>query len=88
MDHEFNNAGREEIVTPLTDQTSEVFGHIMNVNVKGTWLYVKYEIPEIIKNEEGGTIVNMFSIGGVKGFSIMPIYVACKHSVLGQSQLR
>jgi NAD(P)-dependent dehydrogenase (short-subunit alcohol dehydrogenase family) len=34
LDYAFNNAGIEETMTPLIDQTSEVFDQIMNVNVK------------------------------------------------------
>jgi NAD(P)-dependent dehydrogenase (short-subunit alcohol dehydrogenase family) len=50
LDYAFNNAGTEEIRTPLLDQTSEAFDRIMNVNVKGTWLSMKYEIPQMIKS--------------------------------------
>jgi NAD(P)-dependent dehydrogenase (short-subunit alcohol dehydrogenase family) len=45
LDYAFNNAGIEEMMTPLIDQTSEIFDQIMNVNVKGVWLCMKYEIP-------------------------------------------
>jgi NAD(P)-dependent dehydrogenase (short-subunit alcohol dehydrogenase family) len=45
LDYAFNNAGIEEIMTPLLDQTSDVFDLIMKVNVKGVWLCMKYEIP-------------------------------------------
>jgi len=45
LDYAFNNAGIEEMMTPLIDQTSEIFDQIMNVNVKGVWLCIKYEIP-------------------------------------------
>ena len=82
LDYAFNNAGIEEFMTPLVDQTSEVFDQIMNVNVKGVWLSMKYEIPEMIRNG-GGAIVNMSSIAGVMGIPQSPIYVASKHAVLG-----
>jgi NAD(P)-dependent dehydrogenase (short-subunit alcohol dehydrogenase family) len=67
---------------PLVDQTSEVFDQIMNVNVKGVWLSMKYEIPEMIRTG-GGAIVNMSSVAGVMGFPQFPIYIASKHAVLG-----
>src|SRR5215216_6400406 len=82
LDYAFNNAGIEEMMTPLIDQTSEIFDQIMNVNVKGVWLCMKYEIPEMIRTG-GGAIVNMSSVAGVMGFPQMPIYVASKHAVLG-----
>ena len=82
LDYAFNNAGTEETMTSLVDQTSDVFDQIMNVNVKGVWLCMKYEIPQMIRTE-GGAIVNMSSVAGVMGFPQMPIYVASKHAVLG-----
>ena len=48
LDYAFNNAGIEETMTPLVDQTSDIFNQIMNVNVKGVWLGMKYEIPQMI----------------------------------------
>lgn len=82
LDYAFNNAGIEETMTPLVDQTSDIFDQIMNVNVKGVWLCMKYEIPEMIRNG-GGAIVNTSSGAGVVGFPQMPIYIASKHAVLG-----
>jgi NAD(P)-dependent dehydrogenase (short-subunit alcohol dehydrogenase family) len=69
-------------MTPLVEQTSDIFDQIMNVNVKGVWLCMKYEIPEMIRNG-GGAIVNTSSGAGVIGFPQMPIYIASKHAVLG-----
>ena len=54
----------------------------MNVNVKGVWLSMKYEIPEMIRNG-GGAIVNMSSGAGVIGYPQLPIYIASKHAVRG-----
>ena len=69
-------------MTPLVEQTSNVFDQIMKVNVKGVWLSMKYEIPQMIRTG-GGAIVNMSSGAGVIGFPQMPIYIASKHAVLG-----
>ena len=82
LDYAFNNAGIEEIMTPFTDQKSEIFDQIMNINVKGVWLSMKYEIPEMIKSG-GGAIANNSSVAGIIGFPQMPIYIASKHAVLG-----
>jgi NAD(P)-dependent dehydrogenase (short-subunit alcohol dehydrogenase family) len=82
LDYAFNNAGVEEIMTPFLDQTSEKFDQIMNTNVKGVWLSMKFEIPEMIKSG-GGAIVNNSSVGGIMGVPQMSIYIASKHAVLG-----
>jgi NAD(P)-dependent dehydrogenase (short-subunit alcohol dehydrogenase family) len=82
LDYAFNNAAIPEMPTSLIEQTSNAFDQIMNVNVKGVWLCMKYEIPEMIRTG-GGAIVNMSSVAGVMGFPQNPIYIASKHAVLG-----
>jgi len=46
LDYAFNNAGIEEAPTPLVDQTEETFDQIVNINIKGVWLSMKYQIPK------------------------------------------
>jgi NAD(P)-dependent dehydrogenase (short-subunit alcohol dehydrogenase family) len=82
LDYAFNNAGIEEAPTPLVDQTEETFDQIVNINIKGVWLSMKYQIPQMLKNG-GGAIVNTSSVGGLIGVPGVPIYVASKHAVLG-----
>jgi NAD(P)-dependent dehydrogenase (short-subunit alcohol dehydrogenase family) len=82
LDYAFNNAGIGEMMTPLIEQTSSVFDQITNINFKGVWLCMKYEIPQMIRSG-GGAIVNMSSVAGVFGFPQVPVYVASKHAVIG-----
>jgi len=82
LDFAFNNAGIEQALTPLPDQTEETYDQIMDINVKGVWLSLKYEIPAMLKTG-GGAIVNNASIAGLIGFATAPIYVASKHAVNG-----
>ena len=84
LDYAFNNAGMEQTMASLAEQTVEEFDQIMNVNVRGVWLSMKYEIREMIKNGVGGgAIVNNSSVAGIMGFPQMAIYIASKHAVLG-----
>ncbi|MGH7792614.1 MAG: SDR family NAD(P)-dependent oxidoreductase, partial [Thermodesulfobacteriota bacterium] len=82
LDYAFNNAGIDQSPGPLVEQAEETFDQIMNINVKGVWLSMKYEIPRMLNNG-GGAIVNMASVGGLIGFPGVPIYIASKHAVLG-----
>jgi len=82
LDYAFNNAGIEETFTPLSNQTEEAYDQIMDINVKGVWLSLKYEIPAMLKTG-GGAIVNNSSIAGLVGFAMAPVYVASKHAVIG-----
>nr|AIH14817.1 short chain dehydrogenase [Westiella intricata UH HT-29-1] len=82
LDYGFNNAGIDQIPTPLPEQTEETFDQLININLKGVWLAMRYEIPQMLKTG-GGAIVNTASIGGLIGFPGIPIYIASKHAVLG-----
>ncbi len=82
LDYAFNNAGIEETLTPLPDQSEETYDQIMDINVKGVWLSLKHEVPAMLKTG-GGAIVNSSSIGGLVGFAMAPVYVASKHAVNG-----
>ena len=64
LDMAFNNAGIEGDVKPtLVDHTEANFDAVMDVNVKGVWLSMKYEIPQMLKTG-GGAIVNCSSVAG------------------------
>ena len=82
LDIAFNNAGIEQVPTPFLEQSVEIYDQVMNVNVKGVWLSMKYEIPAMLKSG-GGSIVNTSSIAGVIGMAGAEIYIASKHAVIG-----
>ncbi len=82
LDFAFNNAGIEQVPTPFLEQTVETYDQVMDINVKGVWLSMKYEIPAMLKTG-GGSIVNTSSGLGVIGMPGIEIYVASKHAVIG-----
>jgi NAD(P)-dependent dehydrogenase (short-subunit alcohol dehydrogenase family) len=82
LDFAFNNAGIEQALTPLPEQTEENYDQIMDINVKGVWLSLKHQIPAMLKTG-GGAIVNNSSVAGLIGMATVPIYVASKHAVIG-----
>jgi len=55
-----------ETTTSLVEQTSNIFDQVMNVNIKGVWLYMKYELPQMNKIGSG-VIVKMSPEVGVIG---------------------
>jgi len=83
LDLAFNNAGIEGEMKPtLVDQTEANFDAVMDINVKGVWLCMKYEIPKMLE-QGGGAIVNCSSVAGVIAFPGIGIYAASKHAVIG-----
>ncbi|MBF2708527.1 SDR family oxidoreductase [Flavobacterium soyangense] len=82
LDYAFNNAGIEGIMASTEDCTEENWDKTIGVNLKGIWLCMKYEIPEMLKRGKGA-IVNCASVAGLVGFQGLPAYVASKHGVIG-----
>ena len=82
LDAAFNNAGGGHMPTPLADITVEAYDQSLRVNLRGTFLCLKYEIPAMLASG-GGAIVNMSSTAGLSGVRGMGGYVAGKHGVIG-----
>lgn len=82
LDIAFNNAGVEGLQAFTPDCSEENWNHVININLKGVWLCMKYQIPQMLK-QGGGSIVNCSSIAGVIGFPGIAAYVASKHGVIG-----
>jgi NAD(P)-dependent dehydrogenase (short-subunit alcohol dehydrogenase family) len=82
LDFAFNNAGIEGTPAPAADCSNDNWDRTININLKGVWYCMKYQIPEMLKSG-GGVIVNNASIAGLVGFGGLPAYVASKHAVVG-----
>lgn len=82
LDCAFNNAGIEIERCKLADGNKGVFDAIMNVNVKGVWLCMKYQIAAMLA-QGGGAIVNTASVAGLIAAPKQGIYSASKHAVIG-----
>ncbi|MCG3137644.1 MAG: 2,5-dichloro-2,5-cyclohexadiene-1,4-diol dehydrogenase [Phycisphaerae bacterium] len=82
LDYAFNNAGIEEPGGLLTEKSTEDYQRIFDINVRGVFLSMKYEIPAIIKSG-GGAIVNTSSVAGSIALPGIALYVASKHAVIG-----
>ncbi len=66
IDFVFANAGINGVITPIEDMKAEEWDKTMAVNLKGTFLTVKYAIPYMKKN--GGGIAITSSINGNRYF--------------------
>jgi len=81
LDCAFNNAGILGEMGKTADCTEENYDHLMAVNLKGIWLSMKYEIPQMLKQGEG-VIVNTASNAGMTGQPELPIYGATKAGIV------
>ena len=78
----FNNAGIVRHGFRTADTAEEDWDAVIEVNLKGVFLAMKYQIPAMIKGG-GGAIVNTASVGGSSGADKLASYCASKHAVIG-----
>jgi len=86
LDYAHNNAGINGDLDRITTCTEENWDRVMNINLKGVWLCLKYEIPRM-KEQGGGAIVNTSSTTGLVGTVGIPAYAASKHGVAGLTKV-
>jgi NAD(P)-dependent dehydrogenase (short-subunit alcohol dehydrogenase family) len=82
LDGAFNNAGIEGKMVDTVEYPEEVFDRVMAINLKGVWLCMRAEIPQMLKTG-GGAIVNTASGAGLVGVPMLSAYNASKHGVVG-----
>ncbi|MEM8960429.1 MAG: glucose 1-dehydrogenase [Acidobacteriota bacterium] len=86
LDFAFNNAGFfGGSMFRLHEASEQNFDEVVAVNLKGTWLCMKYEIAAMLQSS-GGSIVNCSSIAGVIGTPRSASYTAAKHGVIGMTK--
>lgn len=76
------NAGTEGRLNPIEALSRQDFEEVLQTNVIGVWLSMKYCV-EPMKQRGGGSIIAMASIAGVIGSPTMAPYIASKHAVNG-----
>ena len=82
----YNNAAiGEQGVGDTTKLTEENLDLVLDVNLKGTWLAMKYAIPEMLK-VGGGSIINTTSQAATRGNANIPAYTASKGGILALSK--
>jgi NAD(P)-dependent dehydrogenase (short-subunit alcohol dehydrogenase family) len=82
LDAAVNNAGVDPGVVATAKHTLAEWRRLIDINLTGVFLSMKYEIPRLLR-AGGGSIVNTSSIAGRQGFAGKPAYVASKHGVIG-----
>ncbi len=88
LDCAFNNAGisgagiggQQRAFT--ADYPDERWHRIIDINLTGVWLCMKYELQQML-SQGGGAIVNTASVAGLVGLPSASAYVASKHGVVG-----
>lgn len=83
LDYAYNNAGIQSPVTRTEDLSLDEYNNVLNIDLKGIFLSMKYELKQMSQQESKGAIVNCSSMGGLVGIAGRSAYHAAKHGVLG-----
>ncbi len=87
LDVAVNNAGITGRMTPIHKMDEDYFDSVINVNLKGVWQSMRFEVPPMLE-QGGGSIINISSVAGLKGGTIAgSAYVAAKHGVVGLTRI-
>jgi len=81
LDMAVNNAG-VAVHKHLTDVAEEEYDWIAGVNLKGVFLGMKHQIPQMVA-QGGGAIVNVGSVASLTAIDRISVYTATKHGILG-----
>jgi NAD(P)-dependent dehydrogenase (short-subunit alcohol dehydrogenase family) len=82
LDVAVNNAGTDGEFSPVAELTAGKYATTFDTNVLGTLLSMKHEL-RVMQQQGSGSIVNVSSIYGQKGFPNAALYVASKHAIIG-----
>ncbi|MDF0706090.1 glucose 1-dehydrogenase [Flagellimonas okinawensis] len=85
IDGFYNNAGIEGKQAPLTEYDQEIFKKVIDINLMGVYYGLRYVIP-VMQKQKYGKIVNVASVGGIRGVANQTAYVASKHAVSGMTK--
>lgn len=85
LDAAFNNAGIQSPAVETADVPSDVFDRITDINMRGVWLCMKYQLIQM-RAQGSGAIVNNSSLGGLVGVPGRVAYHAAKHALVGMTK--
>lgn len=81
-----NNAGIMDEFKPIGEVSNDLWERIMKVNLEGPMYAMRKAVEVMCKQEGGGNIVNVASIGGVCGCRAGAAYTASKHALVGLTE--
>ena len=85
VDGFYNNAGIEGRQAPMTEYDMAMFKKVIDINLMGVYYGLRYVIP-VMQKQKYGRIVNVASVGGIRGVMNQAPYVASKHAVSGMTK--
>lgn len=78
-----NNAGIMDEFKPIAEVTDEQWERVMKVNLDGPMFAMRRAVEVMLGHGTAGSIVNVASIGGIRGARAGAAYTASKHALVG-----
>lgn len=78
-----NSAARVKDKKPIAEMDVKEFDEIIDINLKGVALSVKYELRQMMIQGRGGNIVNISAVSGLRAQTNNPAHMAAKHAIIG-----
>ena len=85
IDGLYNNAGIEGKQASITEYDINIFKKVIDIHLMGVYYGMRYVIP-VMQKQKHGRIVNVASVGGIRGVLNQVPYVASKHAVSGMTK--
>jgi NAD(P)-dependent dehydrogenase (short-subunit alcohol dehydrogenase family) len=85
IDGFYNNAGIEGKQAGIADYDVAVFKKVIDINLLGVYYGLRYVLP-VMQQQQYGRVVNVASVGGIRGILNQMPYVASKHAVSGMTK--
>lgn len=86
LDFAVNNAGISLPHCPFHELEEAQYDELMNINMRGVFLGMKHQLRAMLKNENGGSIVNISSATAAHGIPMIAPYIASKLGVIGMTR--
>ena len=87
LDCAYNNAGILGDVVSVVDHSEESWNRTIDTNLKGTWLCMKYQIPEMLKQGSGSIVNTTATTGLFVGGKYRSAYSASKAGIVSLSKV-
>ncbi|WP_080873542.1 SDR family NAD(P)-dependent oxidoreductase [Oceanobacillus timonensis] len=87
LDVAVNNAALTPDNAPAAAFDEAYWDKLISIDLTGTALCMKYELQQLIKQGDGGSIVNISSVSGYRPQPNNIAYVAAKHGVVGMTKV-
>ena len=83
LDIVVNNAGIGYIMKPLMDLSMDEWDVVLDVNLRGPFLFTKHAAKQLIEQGGGGRIINIASQAAKSPAPLLVHYTSSKHGMVG-----